>query len=167
MDSRECAKSISELLAGNVPAWEGIGSQCRVDDVRELLSVDDAWGGGGYLGEKEWDAEYVGVGSGSSNNEGRLWHDAEGRLLLVELIEPEEFPSAEGLTQILGQPDARLDAPVGLRTGRENEWVYPGRGLAFYIAPDGATVERAVGFGHSTLDLYRRRLRLNLKQHRL
>lgn len=162
-----CAEHIGLLLAGRVGEWNGIGSGCRIDDLRETFRIDDEWGGRGYLGEEEYDAEYVGIAVEESGNEARLWHDEAGTLLLVEMIEPETFPTVEELLAMLGPPDARLDAVVGLRGGRGNEWVYPGRGFVAYVPSGAGRVERVVGFPPATIDEYRRTLRLNLEQRRL
>lgn len=166
-----CAEQIGPLLGGRIAEWRGIDPECRIDDLRETFPIDDDWGGVGYLGEEEWDAEYVGItaeeSGEESGNDVRLWHDEEGRLLLVEIIDPRRFPTVDALLDTLGHPDTRLDATVGLRRGRQNEWVYPERGLTLYVTSDTEHVERVLGFVPTSVEEYTLNLRPNLEGRRL
>jgi hypothetical protein len=73
------------------------------------------------------------------------------------LMSPEHFP---GLLVKLGEPAAKLDfifANVELKAG---EWVYPERGLTLFMNPENGYLLRVAAYPKTTLEHYRKDLRI-------
>ncbi|HJW10891.1 MAG TPA: hypothetical protein VJ598_03835, partial [Albitalea sp.] len=78
---------------------------------------------------------------------------------LLDFDEP--FDEPDVLTT-LGAPAARLDVNWGVAPLPAGEWVYPARGLAVVVSPQGKAL-RLIGFVPTSLDAYERDLRRNPK----
>jgi hypothetical protein len=90
-----------------------------------------------------------------------LFHFDDGKLALIE----NDFWSLEQgvcqtVIQELGDPSSRLDAFFSVDRIPGADWVYPERGLSLCVMPQTGLIARWTAYRPSTLDHYRRAIRL-------
>ncbi len=79
-------------------------------------------------------------------------------LVLVEAALPSLAHPVADLLADLGDPEARLDDRWGVMTVAGGTRVYPGRGIAVFVGPEGQALRVSL-FAPVTLDAYIDRLR--------
>ena len=140
MDAR-CDTAIRALLDARWADWPGLPTDCTLAALEKRLG-----------GSTQLDAEAA-LGTDaiactrSSLNDAPLvaWHDAGGRVRLVELdleSDPRPLPGFGG--------GHRLDVPWGTTMLQGGERVWPERGLALVVA--GGHVVAALGFAPTNFD---------------
>jgi hypothetical protein len=146
--------------------WRGLAPETSLADVAAVFPIEDDWRGAGHLGEEGQEVSWLSAEAEGYPQGIRIWLDQD-RVVLIDGESPELSAGLPALLQAIGTPEARLDAYLGMLLIPESEEVYPGRGLTLHINPENGILLRLLAYAPTTLEDYRRRLRLDLQRRRL
>jgi hypothetical protein len=146
--------------------WRGLAPNTSLGETAAIFEVDDDWRGVAKLGSDRREATWVSAQVEGYEKAVRVWLD-EALVLLIDAESPTLLTGLPMLLRAIGTPEAKLDSYLGTFPLPESEWVYPGRGLTLYVNPENGILLRLAVFAPATLDVYRRRLRLDLQMRRL
>lgn len=156
------ARVAQAFVRGELTALRGLPRVCRVPDLGPVLRSTGR-GAVGWLGEPAYGQQvrpYQLLRADGFSDLPRAWLDGE-QVILLDVDEPALAASPAGL----GPPDTRLDYPWDVFVLPDAEWVYASRGLSIAVNPDNGIVLRIAVFAPTTVDTYRRTLRLVHEHH--
>ncbi|HEY2929520.1 hypothetical protein [Piscinibacter sp.] len=152
--SHDLQAALTAFMQRRLADWHGLPPQARIDEARRILGLSAAAEGRGSVGSARHAAQWQSL----DDRPLVLWARAN-ELVLLEFEGP--FDDLDALAA-LGAPAARLDVNWGVAPLPEGEWVYPERGLAVLVSPQGQAL-RLFGFAPMPLAAYQRDLRRNPK----
>ena len=159
----EVLKTFSVLALGN---WQGLSGETSVDDARAVFGIDDQWHGTGKLGSDGNRRDWFSASAAHFPEGLRLWVDGD-RLLLIDAVRPDLPGGFDALFEKIGQPSEELDSYLGTLPIRKSEWVYPERGLTLFVNPANRLLLRIAVYRPTSIEDYRKTLRLDLQRIRL
>ena len=149
----EVAEQLSSL---RVSGWTGTPSGLEAGPLEDPPALVT-------LGTAHEEAELVNLVDPLPGAAARAWLRG-GRVVLVE-VSWRSRPPLDALAS-MGQPDERGDVDAGLDHLAGGEWLFPGRGLAAVVDPEGGHIRHLLGFASTTAERYRRTLRPDLATRR-
>ena len=158
-----CQKVLKAYARRDFADWRGLPADCTVDEVLHVFNAQDEWIGSGNLGLDAVSANYRYCLVPSFNAPVRVWFVPK-RVLQLEAENPPDDLTTTALESALGEPLAKLDSYFGVALIEQNEWVYPERGIAFNTQSEGTGITRLCVFAPTTLESYRHKIRLNVRQ---
>lgn len=145
--------------------WRGLAPETSLADVAAVFPVEDDWRGAGHLGEEGREMSWLSVEAEGYPQGLRVWLDQD-RVVLIDAESPALSTGLPALLRAIGEPEARWEAYLGTLLIPGSEWVYPGRGLTLHVNPENGILLRLLAYAPTTLEGYRRRLRLDLQRRR-
>jgi len=154
-----CASALNTFAARDLANWTGLPESCSLTDVsRQFRSLDDDVGLIRLGGTKR---EFRIFAVPAYEHPVRVWSDGE-KVLMLDVEYPSFSAETPALLKQLGEPEAKLDYDWGTTRFEKSEWVYAGRGLALFLAPDSSRVFHLAAFSRTTLQGYEANFRLHL-----
>ncbi|MDH4272673.1 MAG: hypothetical protein OEW18_11945 [Candidatus Aminicenantes bacterium] len=160
MNKKTSIPSLMAFARRDFMDWKGL-PECLLSDLESVFLVDHGWRGAGKLGSEKHAATYVMATAKEYQEQIRIWQKNE-RVLMIDADLTAEQPSLEAIFPSPGKPDTRMDSYFGVILIRKSEWIYAARGLTIFTEPKSRTLFRIVVYQPTTVDHYRRFLRLDL-----
>jgi hypothetical protein len=161
-----CLEALDAFAAKDFESWHGLPSACTVAEALRVFAAQDDWIGEAKLGLEAVSRSYRFCGAARYESPLRVWFQGS-EILMVEAEAPLDDLPLQTLTAQLGAPTAKLDTYFGVVKVKQGEWVYAERGIALSIDSSGASLSRICVFAPTTLEQYRRSLRLDVRQRPL
>ncbi|WP_372529055.1 hypothetical protein [Piscinibacter sp.] len=152
--STDLQAALTAFMQRRLADFAGLPPNARIDEARRVLGLGADDEGRGSVGSARHEAQWQSL----DEQPLVLWHRAK-ELVLLDFEGP--FDDLDVLGP-LGAPAARLDVNWGMASLPEGEWVYPERGVAVVVSPQGLAL-RLIGFAPVSLEAYQRDLRRNPK----
>ncbi|HJV95241.1 MAG TPA: hypothetical protein VJ608_04355 [Albitalea sp.] len=152
--SYDLHSALGAFMQRRLADWVGLPPRSRMDEARQVLALAAQDDGRGSVGSAHHEAQWQSL----DDRPLVLWHRGD-ELVLLDFDEPFDEPD---VLATLGAPAARLDVNWGVAPLPAGEWVYPERGLAVVVSPQGRAL-RLIGFAPTSLAAYERDLRRNPK----
>jgi hypothetical protein len=162
-----CHAAIRAFLAGRFADAPALPAGCSVDAVADLLvSAGGNPANPGNAGTSRRSLRWrLVTAAGGGPARIRLWHDGSA-IVMLEQEDPEIPGGWPALATSLGAPDAKLDFYKDVVAVPGGQWVYGGRGLAFFSSLADQKLDRVVMFAPTGVDQYRDGLALALGRPR-
>jgi hypothetical protein len=164
MSADERTSDLALLKHGSLDDWRGLPSSLTVEEALAVFPPASEGEGRARLGRGE--AWFRVADGGRLGQRFRVWY-ADNNVLLFDGERPELAETLDELRGRFGPPEASFDYHLGTTPIQGGEHVYPGQGLALFLAGDGSRLHRVALFPATTLDGYEQRHRLHLRQRRL
>src|SRR5271167_3176520 len=160
--------ALRAFAARDFREWQGLAPETSLADVAAICDADMTWRAGAWLGEAHRRAEWVNATFREYPMGVRIWVEpGQDRVLLMDTEFPVLVTDLPVLLTTLGTPSAKLDSYLGTFCLPESEWTFPSRGLTLYVNPETQRLLRLGVYPATSLEDYRRSLRLDLQMRRL
>ena len=163
-EEMDCKATLRILADRDFRRWPGLPAGCSLTDVTSAFPLLNDGVGLTILGEQNADFRMVMVDGYDSPV--RVWSN-DDLVLMLDIEFPQLSTSLDALLAEIGEPEAKLDSFLSTLRLEQNEWVYPSRGLTLFINPDNDVLLRLAVYSPTTLDVYKKELKMNLQTRRL
>lgn len=168
MNETNIQEALRAFAARDFRAWQGLAPETSLADVAAVCDVDTTWRASARLGEAHRRAEWLGGTFREYELGIRIWVEpGQHRVLLMDTESPVLVTDLPVLLQTLGTPEAILDSYLGTFCLPESEWAFASRGLTLYVNPETQQLLRLAVYPATSVEDYRRNLRLDLQMKRL
>lgn len=154
------------LARRDLQHWRGLVTATTLNDFGAVFGVDRARPISGRLGSDLQQANWYALAAGGFPVGMRVWTIGD-QVVLVDAMEIDLPGGLLALMNAIGKPEAKLDSYLGVLEIQGSEWVYCSRGMTLYVNPDNGILLRIAVYASTTLEEYKRDLRLDLKMVRL
>lgn len=161
----EIEEALRKFAQRDFSNWLGLPNSICLEDVTHQFLLEDDWRGIGRLGLAQREATYVNITIKGFERQVQVWLNGN-RIVLMDVEYPTLPSELAVLLNQIGEPEAKLDAYLGVFQLEQSEWVYPSLGLTLFVNPENYIILRLAVFVPSTLDDYLQHLRLNLQTRR-
>lgn len=168
MSKTNIQEALQALAARDFRDWHGLAPETSLADVAAVCDADTTWRATAWLGDEHQPAEWLSGTCREYEMGIRIWVAPGGhRVLLMDTESPVLRTELPVLLQTLGTPAAKLESYLGTFCLEESEWVFASRGLTLYVNPETLQLLRLAVYPATSLEDYRRNLRLDLQMQRL
>lgn len=154
-----CEKALQQLKSMDLRGWTGLPGACTKADVTAVFAGGDDAGGRFHLGS-EFDAATFHMLSFPGHTEPLQMWLVDGDVRLLETEDPKLVGGLDALKADLGEPEATLEFAWDVLTVK-GELVWPGKGITVFVNPGNQVVLRVAVYAPTTLDAYKKHLRVD------
>jgi len=163
---RNPVEALKAFASLDLHDWHGLPEHTQIDHARQVFDLDEEWNGSGKLGSARRQAYWYSAACDGFPESLRIWGSGND-VILLDAASPELPQALEDLLTVLGSPEVKMDSFLGTLPIKESEWVFPGKGITFYINPDNWKLLRIAVYKPIGLSEYKQFFRLDLKKTRL